>query len=170
MNPLTEAFAFASQRHEGQYRKDGKTPYIAHPARVALTVRHVFGVEDERCLIAAVLHDTMEDTKTDYEDLERRFGREITDWVGMLSDDKRLPEDARETEYHRVLAAAPPEVQLVKLADIYDNYLDAENLLPERMRKHREKAQREIQVFMASQDTRVRRAIEVLTELFRTNP
>ena len=51
-----QAASFAARAHHGQMRRDGKTPYVAHPLRVAMTVRHVFGCEDEVCLAAAMLH------------------------------------------------------------------------------------------------------------------
>ena len=48
-----DAAGFAAEKHAGQFRKDSRTPYIAHPFRVAMTVRHVFGVDDPIALAAA---------------------------------------------------------------------------------------------------------------------
>src|SRR5688572_12897029 len=92
------AVSFAARVHAGQLRKDGRTPYAAHPMRVALTVRHVFGVDDETALVAALLHDVIEDTKTDYDDILEAFGREAADAVAALTKDGRLPEARREAE------------------------------------------------------------------------
>ena len=64
-----EAAAFAARAHRHQTRKDGETPYFSHPVRVCLVVRHVFGFDDPRMLAAALLHDTIEDTTTDCDDL-----------------------------------------------------------------------------------------------------
>ena len=71
-----DAVAFAAWAHRHQVRKDNKTPYVSHVFRVCLTVRHVFGFDDPRMLAAAVLHDTIEDTTTDYDDLIEHFGPE----------------------------------------------------------------------------------------------
>src|SRR4051794_12005694 len=94
--PLLEAASFAARAHRDQIRKDGQTPYIAHPFRVALIVRHIFGIEDGTALSAALLHDTIEDTKTDRDDLIEQFGSEVATWVATLSKDKRLPDETRE--------------------------------------------------------------------------
>ena len=76
-----QAVSFAARAHDGQLRKDGRTPYIAHPIRVALTVRHLFGVDDETALAGALLHDTIEDTTTDYDDLMAAFGQQVASAV-----------------------------------------------------------------------------------------
>src|SRR5438270_919263 len=96
-HPLLNAIGFAARAHDGQKRKDDKTPYVSHVFRVAAIVRNLFGFDDTRMLTAAVLHDTIEDTKTDFDDVEKEFGREVADWVALLSKDKRLPENPRET-------------------------------------------------------------------------
>jgi guanosine-3',5'-bis(diphosphate) 3'-pyrophosphohydrolase len=107
LRPLLDAVAFASRAHRHQLRKDGQTPYASHVFRVCLILRHVFGIADEHILTAAVLHDTVEDTTTDYDDLNDRFGAEVAGWVGTLSKDKRLPEEEREAAYMAGLARAP---------------------------------------------------------------
>lgn len=126
--PLLEAIAFAARTHQGQRRKDGQTPYVSHVFRVCLLVRELFGVSDPAVLAAAVLHDTVEDTDTDHDELARQFGREVADWVAALSKDKRLPEESREQAYGEALAQAPWQVQVCKLADIVDNLLDTDRL------------------------------------------
>src|SRR6266478_4852512 len=87
--PLLEAIAFAARAHQGQLRKDGQTPYASHVFRVCLIIRQVFGIDDVSVLMAAVLHDTVEDTTTDYDDLQKEFGAEVAGWVADLSKDKR---------------------------------------------------------------------------------
>jgi len=118
------AVSFAARAHDGQFRKDKVTPYIAHPFRVAMTVRHVFGSEDVTALAAALLHDTIEDTTTDYDDLLAEFGREVADAVAALTKDMRMEEAKREQAYDQQLANASWQARLVKLADAYDNYCD----------------------------------------------
>jgi len=83
--PLLEAIAFAGRAHRHQLRKDGLTPYVSHAFRTCLVVRHVFGIADPQVLIAAVLHDTVEDTTTDHDDVAEHFGKEVADWVARLS-------------------------------------------------------------------------------------
>lgn len=119
------AVSFACRAHTDHWRKDGRTPYIAHPIRVALIVRQVFGVADEVVLAAAVLHDTMEDTRTDYDDLLEAFGSEVADLVFTLTKDMRLREDVREEAYEGQLSQGTWATRLVKLADAYDNLCDA---------------------------------------------
>jgi guanosine-3',5'-bis(diphosphate) 3'-pyrophosphohydrolase len=125
---LLDAIAFTARAHRYQLRKDDKTPYASHAFRVCLILRHVFGITDERILTAAVLHDTVEDTTTDYDDLHERFGAEVAEWVGILSKDKRLRENEREAAYMAGLAKAPWQVKACKLADMLDNLLDSTHL------------------------------------------
>jgi (p)ppGpp synthase/HD superfamily hydrolase len=122
--PLLEAAAFAARAHGGQLRKDGQTPYASHVFRVCLVVREYFGIADRNVLMTALLHDTVEDTTTDFDDLEEHFGPEIAHWVALLSKDKRLQEEERERAYMAQLAGAPWQVKACKLADIFDNLMD----------------------------------------------
>jgi (p)ppGpp synthase/HD superfamily hydrolase len=130
--PLLEAVSFAGRAHQGQIRKDGRTPYAAHVFRVGLILAHVFAIKDARILTAAFLHDTVEDTTTDFDDLEEKWDAEIAGWVALLSKDKRLAYDEREENYCRALAAAPWQVQVCKLADLFDNILDMVTAPPQR--------------------------------------
>lgn len=125
---LLEAISFAARAHRHQLRKDKETPYAAHPFRVCLIVRHVFGIDDPRVLAAAVLHDTIEDTTTDYDDVIERFGPEVASWTAALTKDMRMPEIEREQDYLAHLTSAPWQVAACKLADIFDNMTDAKHL------------------------------------------
>jgi len=127
MRMLQDAAAFAARRHEGQRRRDGRTPYASHPVRVTLTVRCLFGCGDFVALCAALLHDVIEDTGADWDLLAERFGPEVADVVAALSKDARLPEDRREPAYDAQLAAGPWQARLIKLADVYDNVSDSVN-------------------------------------------
>ncbi|MBO0701052.1 MAG: HD domain-containing protein, partial [Zavarzinella sp.] len=111
-------------------RKDGQTPYAAHPFRVRLIVRHVFGIDDPDLLAAALLHDTIEDTTTDFDDVEERFGARVARWVAALTKDTRLPDADREAAYMGTLARSDPAVKVAKLADIFDNLTDSRHLSP----------------------------------------
>lgn len=122
-----QAVSFAARVHQHQLRKDGKTPYVAHPLRVAITVRHVFGVDDEIALAAACLHDVIEDTKTDYDELAEQFGEEVAEVVATLTKDARLPEPEREAAYDEAIRNGSWRAKLIKLADVFDNISDSHN-------------------------------------------
>jgi len=91
-----DAVSFAARAHRGQTRKDKETPYVAHVVRVSMIVRHVFGLDDPRILTTAFLHDTIEDTTTDFDDIAERYGEEIARWVALLTKNSKLPESQRE--------------------------------------------------------------------------
>jgi len=118
------AASYAARAHEHQYRKDKKTPYIAHPMRVAMVVMHVFKCDDEIAICTAILHDTIEDTPTDFDAIEKRFGIEIADCVATLTKNMLLREPKREADYDKRLAKGSWQARLVKLADVYDNGLE----------------------------------------------
>ena len=120
------AISFAARAHVNQWRKDKVTPYHAHPFRVAMTVRELFGENDPVTLAAAVLHDTIEDTTTDYEDVFDNFGAEVAETVVALTKDMRLPEPQRERAYDEQLDNASWRAHLIKLADVFDNLCDLE--------------------------------------------
>jgi guanosine-3',5'-bis(diphosphate) 3'-pyrophosphohydrolase len=149
LNSLLEAIAFAARAHRNQLRKDNQTPYLSHVVRVAFVVRHVFGIEDERVLTAAVLHDTIEDTTTDFDEIEEQFGSEIAGWVALLSKDKRLPDPEREAAYQAGLAKAPWQVKICKLADIFDNLTDSTHLKREQRTKARLRASTYLQALQS---------------------
>ena len=123
---LRRADEFAERKHRGQFRKDGVTPYIAHPRGVCRIVREEFGVDDPETLAAALLHDTIEDTTTDFDDLAGAFGRRVAGWVAVLTKDKRLPEARREREYFAGLERGPLPAKLVKIADSLYNLRDSD--------------------------------------------
>ena len=76
------AYLFGAEAHEGQNRLSGE-PYIYHPVAVA---RILAGMHmDHQCLMAAILHDVIEDTETAKEQLSREFGQEIADLVDGVS-------------------------------------------------------------------------------------
>src|SRR6185369_12636958 len=93
---LIAALAFAAHKHRDQRRKDAvASPYINHPIALANVLANEGGVEDEQVLIAAILHDTIEDTETTAQELVREFGEEIASVVLEVSDDKNLSKNER---------------------------------------------------------------------------
>jgi (p)ppGpp synthase/HD superfamily hydrolase len=115
------ALSFAARTHRNQTLADGVTPYYAHVVRVTWILRHLFEVRDTTTLVAASLHDVLEDTAITKEELAAEFGETVADWVANLSKAQDLPEPEREADYAARLGSAPEAVCLVKLADIYDN-------------------------------------------------
>jgi guanosine-3',5'-bis(diphosphate) 3'-pyrophosphohydrolase len=163
---MLDAVAFAARAHQGQIRKDGKTPYASHVFRVCLILRHVFGFDDPAMLTAALLHDTIEDTTTDFDDLKSRYGEEVASWVASLTKDKRLEDDEREQHYRAALAAAPWQVKACKLADVCDNLLDSHSLSGDQ----RQRTLLRARLYLAALDQpqlpeRVRRAHQIVTRL-----
>ena len=74
--------------------------------RVALTIACVFGFQDQEILAAALLHDTIEDTDTDYDDILNAFGKNVADYVAAMTKDMRMIEPVREIAYDQQLAAS----------------------------------------------------------------
>ncbi len=117
---LQAAIFAASSFHLEQLDKKG-VPYVLHPLRVMMAVKHL-GIE---AMIKAVLHDTVEDTDMLLEDVERGWGKEVRDALDALSRRKGGrgggPEETY-FDYVRRLAASPdPHVIAIKKADIEDN-------------------------------------------------
>ncbi len=164
---FSEAVSFAARAHQGQLRRDGKTPYISHPFRVAFTLRHLFGVTDECTLVAAVLHDVFEDTLRDFEDVEEKFGAEAAVFVALLSKDNRLPEKLRESVYLAQLKRAPAAVKLIKAADLYDNLQDSIVTLPEKRAKFLAMARYWVRLCRSEKDPQLVRAAALLEKAIR---
>ncbi|HEX5632490.1 MAG TPA: HD domain-containing protein [Gemmatimonadales bacterium] len=122
---LLRAARFAADKHRLQRRKDADaSPYINHPLAVADTLARVGGVTDVAVLAAAILHDTIEDTDTTPEEIERQFGAEVRALVQELTDDKRLPKEVRKELQVAHAAASSPGARLVKLGDKICNLED----------------------------------------------
>ena len=119
------AASFAQRAHRHQQRKDDRTPYAAHPVRVAFTCAMIFGVRDDDVIAAAMLHDTIEDCAVDYDEVLEAFNETVAAYVQVMTKDMRLPHRDREAAYDAQLAAGPWQGRLIKLADVYDNLCDA---------------------------------------------
>jgi guanosine-3',5'-bis(diphosphate) 3'-pyrophosphohydrolase len=126
-------------------------------------LRHVFGLDDVETMTAAVLHDTIEDTNTDYDDLRKYFGDRVAGWVALLSKDKRLPDERREPDYRAGLATADWQVKACKLGDIFDNLMDSRSAKGQRERAI-ERARYYLEVL---NEPRVAKAYEIVTRLLR---
>jgi (p)ppGpp synthase/HD superfamily hydrolase len=123
---VRKALQFAARKHNGQFRKEIEPlPYITHPVSVALLLAD--GGADEDTIMAGLLHDTIEDTETTYEDLVEAFGARVADLVCAVSEPK-VSEDGTKHDWHgrknaylKQLFAAEDAAVLVSMADKIDN-------------------------------------------------
>lgn len=125
---VQEAIDTARRLHQGQYRKGTKdqVPYITHPIAVMELVMKY--TDDEDKLIAAVLHDTVEDCGYTFEEMEEKFGKPVADLVRELTEDMALKKkDAKDTwrqrkeKYLAHLQTATPAALLICWADKVHN-------------------------------------------------
>jgi HD domain len=119
--PVTEAaLAYAEQLHEGQRRPVDGAPFILHPLEVASLL--YYGGASDAVVAAGVLHDVIEDTAAVASDLQRRFGRRVTDLVVAVSEDDRIAEfDARKAALRSQVAASGHDALLLFAADKISN-------------------------------------------------
>lgn len=122
---LLRALAFAAEKHCHQRRKDAAaSPYINHPIAVASLLASVGEVQNYEILMAAVLHDTLEDTLTTVAELQTEFGEEVCAWVQAVTDDKTLAKAVRKQAQIDHAPHLPPAAKLIKLADKICNVQD----------------------------------------------
>jgi guanosine-3',5'-bis(diphosphate) 3'-pyrophosphohydrolase len=125
MGLVLRAAQFAAIRHRRQRRKDREaTPYINHPLNLADILWREGGVRDARVLVAALLHDTVEDTRTTHRDLRREFGAQVAGVVAEVTDNKRLHKKTRKRLQIEHAAGLSARAKLVKLADKIANLRD----------------------------------------------
>lgn len=126
---ICSGIEFAAEKHRLQTRKNKeKTPYISHPLGVAYNLMWIGDVRDSFIIIGALLHDTVEDTQTTFEEIEKKFGKEVAQLVKEVTDDKSLATDARKrlqviSASHKSKGAAQIKLadKLYNLTDLYSN-------------------------------------------------
>ena len=122
---LIKAVDFAALKHRRQRRKDAEaSPYINHPLSLARVLKLEAGVDDIDVLVAAILHDTVEDTQTTVEELAREFGAQVAGIVAEVTDDKALPKPEKKRLQVENAPHLSPGARLVKLADKICNLRD----------------------------------------------
>ncbi len=122
---IFRALAFSAHKHRDHRRKDAQaSPYINHPIALADVLRNEGGVSNRTVICAALLHDTLEDTETSPEELQREFGRRISGVVLEVTDDKRLPNRERKRLQIEHAPELSKSAKLVKLADKICNLRD----------------------------------------------
>jgi guanosine-3',5'-bis(diphosphate) 3'-pyrophosphohydrolase len=128
MNSLAkfiQAASFAAKKHSRQKRKGAdEEPYINHPLEVANLLANVGKIEDYDILIAAILHDTIEDTETTKEEITELFGREVCEMVLEVTDDKSLPKAERKQKQIEHAPHLSTGAKLIKLGDKSSNIRD----------------------------------------------
>ncbi|CAN8064239.1 unnamed protein product [Agarophyton chilense] len=128
---LIKAMDYSTEKHRDQKRKNSKKhPYICHPVRVAKRLLVDGGVSDISTLVAALLHDTVEDTDATLEEIDELFGAHIAQLVDEVSDDKSLPKEIRKRNQIEHAPHISPEAKAIKLADKLDNLTELVDIAP----------------------------------------
>ena len=119
---ILKAFRFAAEKHNDQRRKDAKaSPYINHLIGVTETLWTVGEVRDINLLVAAILHDTIEDTNTTAEEINAEFGEDVLALVLEVTDDKSLPKETRKQLQVEHAPHKSERAKLLKIADKINN-------------------------------------------------
>ena len=119
---VLDAALFAAQKHAGQKRKgQAAEPYINHLIEVAQLVSMAVQEPDTSLVMAALLHDTIEDTSVTATELVERFGQDVADLVVELTDDKSLPKAERKRLQIEHAPKMSVRAQTIKLADKISN-------------------------------------------------
>ena len=135
---IREAYLFAYGAHDGQYRASGE-PYIIHPVAVASILAKMR--LDRETIIAALLHDTIEDTPVTYQDVVNKFGDHVALLVeGVSKLDKlkfRNRQEAQAENFRKMVMAMVEDVRviLIKLADRTHNMQTLDSLRPDKRRR-----------------------------------
>jgi (p)ppGpp synthase/HD superfamily hydrolase len=119
---LTDAYHFAAAKHVGHRRKgEAEEPYVNHLTEVADLVARATAGADVDAIVAAVLHDTVEDTDTTLAELADQFGPRVAALVAEVTDDKTLPKADRKRLQIEHAANASHGAKIIKLADKTSN-------------------------------------------------
>ncbi|MCA9115209.1 MAG: bifunctional (p)ppGpp synthetase/guanosine-3',5'-bis(diphosphate) 3'-pyrophosphohydrolase [Planctomycetaceae bacterium] len=126
-SPLIErALRLAGRKHHPQVRKVSDVPYFTHLAGAAIVLLRA-GMHDEQIIAAALLHDVVEDTDCELEDLEGEFPPDVVAWVAVSTEQKHNTDgtkrswEDRKQEHVSHIAAAPREARAIVLADKLHN-------------------------------------------------
>lgn len=121
---MVQAIEYAEQMHKGQIRKGNKEPYVTHPKAV-YNILKSFGVKDRVLLVAAWLHDTIEDTKATYNTIKSKFNKEVANLVKAVSSDKKeINKIGKEVYLLKKMIKMNNNELILKLADRLHNTSD----------------------------------------------
>ncbi|MCY7374683.1 MAG: HD domain-containing protein [Pyrinomonadaceae bacterium] len=133
-----QAITFAAKKHATQKRKGAdEEPYVNHVLEVASLLANVGQVDDFDVLIAAVLHDTVEDTATTAEEITEKFGENVCSIVLEVTDDKSLPKARRKELQIEHAPHLSSGAKLIKLGDKISNIRDVSENPPADWSKER---------------------------------
>ena len=119
---LMKAMLFAAKKHTDQRRKGERAePYVNHLIEVADLLAQHTGGKNTDLICAGILHDTIEDTGTKYDELKREFGENVADIVKECTDDKSLPKQERKRLQIEHAPQKSEEARMVKMADKISN-------------------------------------------------
>ncbi len=120
-----KAYKFAASAHRWQLVPGTTIPYIMHLSFVAMEILAAAAAGDvpdaDLAVQCALLHDTLEDTRIRYEELEQAFGGGVARGVLALTVNKKLPKPEQIPECLPRIRQQPPEIWMVKLADRITN-------------------------------------------------
>ena len=132
LSKLLQAISFAAKKHATQKRKGANgEPYVNHVIEVANTLASIGKIEDYDVLIAAVLHDTIEDTGTTKEEITKLFGAAVGDYVMEVTDDKSLPKATRKQLQIEHAPHLSNGAKFIKLGDKISNIRDVSENPPD---------------------------------------
>jgi len=138
LTTLVQAINFAAKKHSTQKRKGAdEQPYINHPLEVLNLLVNVGKIEDYNVLIAAVLHDTIEDTETTKEEITELFGADVCGLVLEVTDDKSLPKAERKQKQIEHAPHLSNGAKQIKLGDKISNIRDVSENSPDGWSKER---------------------------------
>jgi len=119
---ITRAADYAARQHIAQKRKgDRAEPYINHLTEVAVLLAEATGGKDPELIMGGLLHDTLEDTESTYEDLAQRFGPDVAALVAEVTDDKSLSQRERKRVQIEHAPGLSRRAKLLKIADKTSN-------------------------------------------------
>lgn len=138
IDKLNIAYVYAAQQHRGQLRQSGEA-YLSHPLNVAYILAEM--KMDVDCIIAGLLHDTIEDTDTTYEVIEELFGKPVAFLVDAVSKISKIPFQSKEEKqaesFRKMLISMSDDIRviIIKLADRLHNMRTIESLREDKQRR-----------------------------------
>lgn len=138
IDKLNIAYVYAAQQHRGQLRQSGEA-YLSHPLNVAYILAEM--KMDVDCIIAGLLHDTIEDTDTTYEVIEELFGKPVAFLVDAVSKISKIPFQSKEEKqaesFRKMLVSMSDDIRviIIKLADRLHNMRTIESLREDKQRR-----------------------------------